>query len=426
MRKVLIGALATIAAGGLGAAATWWMEKQKTPQAILEGQISTATETLASLQMNEPLNKNRIPRAELVEEIQRFVGPGAEENSNYLVLAGERGTGKSTLVAEALNGRQAVLRVKVDFLPKDSGMLTEACLGALGVPGCRNHAVLLEVCRRVEEKLKQLPVIVLEVEAGMVSTVEEMRVLCKWIKVWGVDTRLFRGIMVLSDANAVLTLHDDMRHRLLWPGDFSEAQARQFLDASSLLMGPEHADLRGRVLSVVGRRPMALVDLRDQLGRVKNEEDLQARVEQHLEDVLQEGRNVLKGFLAAVDTGAGGTQFTGSQARELMHQLLVSPNGTVRYNDVPVLAKSVAAVLKIAGAHALVCDSRRSVYRFHSPAVANAAAEEARKAAKEEEEARKAAKEEEEARKAAAAAEEEARKAALAAEEEAARRRRWW
>ena len=51
----------------------------------------------------------------------------------------------------------------------------------------------MEACRRVQERLNLLPVIVLEVEAGMVSTVEEMRVLCKWIKVFGVDDRRFRG-----------------------------------------------------------------------------------------------------------------------------------------------------------------------------------------------------------------------------------------
>jgi hypothetical protein len=242
---------------------------------------------------------------------------------------------------------------------------------------------------------------VLEVEAGMVSTVEEMRVLCKWIKVFGVDDRRFRGIMVLSDANTALSLHDDVRYDLLWPGDFTEAQARQFLDASSLLTGPGHADLRGRVLSVLGTRPMHLVKLRNCLNAVPHEEDPRARVEEFLQRQLQEGRTVLGKFLQTADKGTGGVYFTGRQARALVEELVNSPAGRVSYDQgwtMRIDAQSVAAVLKVVGAHALVCDTLRSEYRFHSPAVAIAARE---------------------------TVAEEMRKAALAAEE-AARNRRWW
>jgi len=320
-----------------------------------------------------------IERAEVKELIKLREEP---KQAKYLILIGEKGIGKTTLMRQAFHGKSGTIYVSFsstddpkDVLPKfyeAIGFPTDQVKGDQLVFFKRLCALAAE---KREDGSVQRPVIVVEVESretpdGLVTN------LCGIIKRLACDFRVARGVVVLSDALAAMHLSPDpTRRRQLWLRGLTKQEA-------TILLGNE---IDTKIISEAQGNDQDIARLDEDrpkyLTAVK--EMIFTTIGTHpgqLMDLLQSS-NTIKGFIESTVEQAG---------IRINRSLSQNPNWANVYDALlkkappedflaekevlDIMATPMGQVLDgVKEFHVLSYDLERSVFYFHSPAVRTAA-----------------------------------------------------
>mmetsp|Transcript_34761 Transcript_34761/g.81985 ORF Transcript_34761/g.81985 Transcript_34761/m.81985 type:complete len:462 (+) Transcript_34761:44-1429(+) len=218
---------------------------------------------LLTLRSTAPPEKGIWTTREEVE--QHFRDYLRNPSEQVLIVAGPKGTGKSTAALHAVRDVRGTAYVSLSGEDK----LSKQVLVAVGMPFIERHTeisrpALARMCkaaallgRRWFGDKTWLPTLLVEID----QTVQPgyIKDAVATLKYLAHDARACRAILVLSDGNAVLGLDPDPdRRNYLWMGDFSEAEARVRMNTAKVLVGED--ELREAVLGVT-TRPAALSKL---------------------------------------------------------------------------------------------------------------------------------------------------------------------
>jgi hypothetical protein len=93
-----------------------------------------------------------------------------------------------------------------------------------------------------------------------------------------VDHRAIGAVVILSDANAALSLpHDPQRRQLVWVGEFTQAEADAYFDKQEQQLPfsrPFSRVLRQRLYDSIDRQPLTLWDFCWKLQKAKCSTDM--------------------------------------------------------------------------------------------------------------------------------------------------------
>jgi len=322
-----------------------------------------------------------VERKELEDLIAAHARKAVSEE--YLVVAGPRGSGKTTLVKKMLLGREKVVYVSL----KSEVQTIQAVLrGKLGIPS--GEPLDLEHCFEAFEGLtgEAKPVLVVELDSNVSADAvrqqsQEMKILCS-------DQNLAHGILVLSDANAVFKLNPDpKRQRILWVGDLDENEANALLDNFGVLQrgDPDLARLRDRLFREVGANPQNLV-LKGSEAKTAKEEAVaaissssdptgaerakaakaaeRAFYERYIHEEQQDALKEVDNLLTQAESKG--------DFRRLLLALLKNPAG-VKSHEVHFSSLEASEEIKPKGFHAVTYNSEAKSFQFYSKAHEHAA-----------------------------------------------------
>jgi len=195
-----------------------------------------------------------VERHGLEDRIDAYVRQ--ELTTEYLVVVGPRGGGKSTAVKKVLRGRGKVVYVKLD---SEVSTIQERLRKNLGLPS--HEQVELSHAFQGFKGLHgvEKPVLVVELDSNVSpdsigQQSSELKTLCT-------DDKLAHGILVLSDANAAFKLKEDPdRQQFLWVDDLDGNEMNTLLDKFDVLSTDAAAstELRRRLRDEVGANAQGL------------------------------------------------------------------------------------------------------------------------------------------------------------------------
>jgi hypothetical protein len=225
--------------------------------------LDVPTFAVLALRSSAPLEKVVWVTRETVE--QHFHAYLRNPSAKVLVVAGPKGTGKSTAALHAVRDARGIAYVSLSGEDK----LSKQVLVAVGMPFVERHAeisrpALARMCEAAARLGRWwfgdeawLPTLLVEID----QTVQPgyIKDAMATLKYLAHDARACQAILVLSDGNAALGLDPDPdRRTLVWMGDFSVSEANARMDAAGVLVGED--ELREAVLGVT-TRPAALSSL---------------------------------------------------------------------------------------------------------------------------------------------------------------------
>jgi len=206
---------------------------------------------------------NYVPRKELEETLNSIIG--SIDDEKYVILVGQKGSGKTTVLRHAVNGKKGIAVVKINGKTTLQN-LEQKLLESIDVhieKWNQNKAqeVFGEICASIrtkeDNKVKWLPTVIFEVDGN--TPKEIIKELYKIAKQLSSDKVQARCIIVMSDANACLSMTSDPpRQRYIWVTDFTEEEANQYLTKAGFTNDQE---TRKMVFDMIGTRPSFLRDI---------------------------------------------------------------------------------------------------------------------------------------------------------------------
>jgi hypothetical protein len=149
-----------------------------------------------------------------------------------LLVCGPRGAGKSTIVAEILQGKKPVIHVTLSE-DKSVDELVSEIMYRMGIrvlpPGVTNKGILESVFNELQKE-GNVPILLIEVNAQYSSSA--LQELLVKLKTWGNDKRYIQSVVVLSSSRAALTLSiglDELRVRCLFVPDLNKLEVNNFV-----------------------------------------------------------------------------------------------------------------------------------------------------------------------------------------------------
>lgn len=234
---------------------------------------SCLQEKLPTLKIRQPVpDRLQVERPKLFEEIRQFCD-STEFPSQYMVVVGPRGSGKTTAVQLALQDRAGVVSVVM----RPGVSFEDALLTQLGVPEAKRPKGfdLPDQLKRTMDASKAAlggkdMVLVGEFDTNL--TKDDIKSVSTYIKELSTDARTCRGILVLSDANAAFALApDSKRQSFLWVDELEPAEFHIYLDTHGLFKvnspGDDNAVARERIRTMLSSRPQELQAVLDQVPR---------------------------------------------------------------------------------------------------------------------------------------------------------------
>lgn len=228
-----------------------------------------------------------VSRPAVESALARYLDHGI---GHYLVVTGPSGSGKSSEVRAALEGRQGV----ISLVAGDTLRLKPVYTALLRLSGQPDDVEedLVRLLRTAPRTLTDdedeaeapkgdpqrsredwLPCVLVDLPAG--TPVATLRAAARLAKRVAVDERVARCVLVLRETALMPDLPwDDDLGSLLWVGDLKMEQARILLDARECLVPgskEEAGMLRERVLSTVGLRPRCLQRVCDAVEEARPE-----------------------------------------------------------------------------------------------------------------------------------------------------------
>ena len=321
---------------------------------------------------NLMVNKLQLANLGLVAAVEEYVPRPEFENiirsytrtveiSAYMVVAGPKGCGKSTVVQAALRNVTGVIPVELttDALEKDIFSQILSALGGVGISKLEAREKFHEITNRAAKALNSpnwKPTVVFEI-SGKSTDVLGVDAVCRLAKKITTDTQSAHAIIVLSDANAAFGVpaNDRPRQKMVWIEDFTIEEAHQFFDYRNFLKPVNESDniqLRQRIFNQVGTRPYSL----EKFATAK----LDTAIDTMLESALSNAAGQLRSLFSVRNSELS---LAGPAFEQLVRQLLQSPNQqlnfikTLSYLSEPSL---VAKVLKEGNRHAIL---------FHYPSL---------------------------------------------------------
>jgi len=214
--------------------------------------------TKLRMQQNfEPGFMRYVPREGLERRITAHVNK--RDPTNYLVICGPRGAGKSFIVNQVLAGRPKVAYVELTEKLNDT---TEFVRRKLGFESAEYFDIdsLFKPFKHCIGSDK--PVLVVEIE-GIIKP-NTVRLQAQLIKSLCVVKGYAHGILVLSDPSTAFELNQDAaRQRFMWIDSFDLNELNSYLDKWKLLANPDEATskLRKKLINEAGALPAAIYDV---------------------------------------------------------------------------------------------------------------------------------------------------------------------
>jgi len=197
-----------------------------------------------------------VDRDGLEERIRAHVNQ--DDVTNYLVVVGPRGGGKSTAIKRVLARRARVVYVELDETTKTIyDALLSKTLWLSFFFSYRRSLAAYELYPGYKK-----PVFVVEIstpasDVTVKNEAQQLKELCTAHK--GAH-----GILILSDANAAGKLNqDDDRQKFVWVGVFSENELERLFDNLGVLVtggDAEAAALRRKIIDEIGPTPQDIVN----------------------------------------------------------------------------------------------------------------------------------------------------------------------
>jgi hypothetical protein len=322
-----------------------------------------------------------ISQPALEKELDLFIGrPGKE----YIVVNGPKGAGKSTVVHAALS-RQPYGALAVSLQSYDIDVYTILANDICGkdqVWKLNEAASVLQdsiqIVRGRTGLIDWVPTLVVEIDrapsdVAVHQTARDIKLLC-------VDKSVCRGIIVLSDALAVLALPNDPRVELLWVDDFSINQANLYFDSLGYLKGDDASacpstakdcawnstTMREIIFAELGTRPIDLIRLID-----KTRHDV-SLIDGYISHRKEECERQLMALFASRESPSG------QEFEYLAREILKSSTLGVKASRVPratLFTNVERGCVVLKAHHAMLFHSPTGTYRFASKCIANAAVE---------------------------------------------------
>jgi hypothetical protein len=339
--------------------------------------------------LSEVKRSHIVPRDEYAAQINNFLSRNVELSPGYMVVAGPRGCGKSTLVLDALEGRKGVIVERFgsesDTRAMFSTLLRSVQASYDGISTERDvQRLFLDVQRKhFADDPTWRPTIVAEIDRGMKDDV--IVEVSKAMKRLGADLGAAHVILVLSDANAAFALPDDpARQEILWVEDLNEREAHALFDHykfferrthgnGSVVECDSNAALRSRVFNTVGTRAADLIQAMTKaktIGGNGNEYDTK-KVEEYIETRLAQASATVEHLVTVRSPlrEASGVAFS-----RLLKEILKNGDSgvSVRDADQYLVAPDEAARI-FSRYHAIQYHYPTRTYRFHSVAHQRAA-----------------------------------------------------
>ena len=199
---------------------------------------------------NESIPDYYLPRKDVVQHIRKKIDGWSDHYLPTIVVYGPCGSGKSTAVQIAINQRKekrrpvSLVRLTTADIVEGKGNFAEMLAlkiidsaihksrlstksASVSVPqGTLASSFLTGALRRV----KQLPIIVLEVDVDVKFTSLQLHQLLVQLKLWSADSRFAQFIIVLSQAYTALGV-GDLRSRFVRVNDLNDAEVQEFLQS---------------------------------------------------------------------------------------------------------------------------------------------------------------------------------------------------
>lgn len=245
-----------------------------------------------TVQTSKLAKEFQVERPALFSAIRDWVADCDPELSEYMVIVGPPGSGKTSAVQLALAGRPGVIDLTHDTSKRslDVGRDIQKKLGIdptkMG-DTAEVAGLLTKAQQDCASELDGKPIVVI-VDAKSVSAEGnpvDLWLAADWGKELSADRNACRFILILSEANAALELPDDAgRQKILWVDDFTEPEAHLFLEQRGILpiagstgdQASANVALREHVFCELGRRPLDLCRLTSSLRRLSSDGSLQA------------------------------------------------------------------------------------------------------------------------------------------------------
>ncbi|CAE7353608.1 unnamed protein product [Symbiodinium sp. CCMP2592] len=288
------------------------------------------------------------PQTKKAEVVERDITKTIEErilgwHEHATIIAGRFGAGKSVAVEEALRDMQGVYVHQVR-----GNDWEEKLYKRLGLDG---PDMLEEVLRRVGDKLKRPPILLLDIPR---TTKQGMETISSFAKELSSDRKLAHVIVCASSAAMAISFDagGSARQKDIWVGDLTEKEAKELLT----LRG--HQNDWKQFVDACGFNALDLVDACDISVEAKK-----AEMEQKARKEVLRFKDQCK---IAGDTG-----------KEILNKLLENRQAGEGAEELCTDAspKDVAMWIREKGYHAVIWHTVKREYQFASELHANAATE---------------------------------------------------
>jgi hypothetical protein len=261
-----------------------------------------------------------VPRPALEAALESYMRTPWSDAGSYLVIAGARGAGKTTLMlhvlsklgggvvvvplsketnAEEINLGQRVVQVVLkEYAPQRLSLVGSSVASKADLYQRLKWATAEYRCDHPEDQGWR-PTVVFEVNES--DDRDLLKMVCTLLKDLTHDKGLCHGVLVLSSSFAVAALPDDAgRRRFLRVGSFSREEASTRLDRVFAALPKEVAsdaavaEAKARALALTSRASL-LGTLTESLCSATSEADFRARVETWASEFEAEARNDVEG-----------------------------------------------------------------------------------------------------------------------------------